>query len=125
MTWEADLKAHLQADASISGLVQDKIYPLLRKEGTGTPAITYQRITGMPQTDLDGLDGKMLDVRAQIDVWAQGFDTARTLAEYIRLRLQTAASTFRARVNFDQDFYEPDTRLYRVSLDASFWYRTS
>lgn len=125
MTFEADLKAHLQADSSIQSNVADRIYPLLRPQGSSTPAIVYTRIAGQPQNDLDGLDGSLLQIRVQIDVYSQGFETTRILAELVRTRLQTAAASFRAQVDQDQDFLETDTRLYRTALDCTFWYRTN
>lgn len=123
MTFEADLKAHLQV-AAIGAVVADRIYPLIRPQGAVVPAITYQRLSGVPQTDLDGLDGSLFEIRCQIDCYSESFVTSRGLAELVRARLQTAAATFSAIVNLDQDFFEEDTRLYRTALDCSFWYHT-
>jgi hypothetical protein len=125
MTFEADLKTHLQADASIAAAVLDRIYPLTAPQGVAKPYITYQRITGTPTNDLDGLDGSLIDIRCQIDVYAASFDACRVLSEFVRIRLQTAAASFAALTNFDQDFFEDDVRLYRTALDCSFWFRTS
>ena len=125
MTFEADLKSHLQADASIAALVADRIWPIVRAQGSSLPAITYQRVAGTPQSDLDGDDGDLIEVRVQIDCWARGFEDVRTLAELVRVRLQTAASTFRGRLLFDQDFYEDDVKVFRVSQDFALWYRST
>lgn len=124
MTFEAALKSHLAADAGITALVGDRIWPLVRAQGASLPALTYQRIAGTPSTDLDGLDGDLTVVLVQVDCWASGFDAARVLAELVRVRIQTAADSFRGNLQSDRDFYEDDVKLYRVSQDFSLWYRT-
>lgn len=123
MTFEADLVAHLAADSGIVAVIGDRIRPLKMKQGETKPCITYQRTSGIPTTDLDGLDGKLMQIRLQIDCWAASFDTAAALSELVRVRLQTAAATFKAQVNFDADFYEEDARIHRRMLDCSFFYR--
>lgn len=125
MTFEADLRSHVLADGTVSGYVGERMFPVIRKEGTQPPAITYQRIAGVPQTDLDGDDGNLMNIRVQVDVWTKKHDDAKVIAEAIRIRMQTAASTFRSVMIADEDFYEDDTKLFRASMDFSCWYRTS
>lgn len=125
MTFEAALKAHLNNDTAIAALIGDRMFPIVAPQSVARPYVTYQRITGTPMTDLDGLDGALAEIRVQIDAFASGFEAARALAELIRVRLQTATAAFAAVTNFDQDFFEDDVRLYRVALDVSFWYRIS
>jgi len=126
MTFEADLKSHLQADASIAALVADRIHPMLLADGSSLPALTYQTIAGEPQTDLSGADGEMVRYRMQINVWASSYIGAKALAELVRTRLKTAASTFKAVPEISaQDTYEPATRRFGVYMDFSFWYRTT
>ena len=126
MTFEANLVSHLLADGTISGLVGEDITPVVIPEGfTDFPCITYQRVTGIPTTDLDGLDGGLINVRVQIDCWDTDYDRMRQLSEAVRMRLQTAASTFRAVTNFDQDLYEDEAKLHHSLIDASFWYRST
>jgi len=125
MTFEADLKQHVNGDAGIAALIADRMTPLIAPQGTLKPYITYQRINGAPTNDLDGTDGGLIAIRCQIDCYAASFDGARTLAELVRTRLQTPATTFCALTNFDQDFFEDDVRLFRTALDCSFMYRIS
>lgn len=125
MTFEAAFKGHVNGDAGIAAVINDRLFPIIAPQGVAKPYVTYLRINGAPLTDLDGLDGGMIIIRLQIDVYAATFEAARALAELIRVRLQTAASSFTARTNFDQDFYEDDVRLYRTALDCSFDYRIS
>jgi hypothetical protein len=125
MTFEADLVAHLVADSGIVAVVSNRIRPIVRKQGESNPCITYHRVAGVPMADLDGLDGKLIDIRLQLDCWAAGFEAAAALGELVRTRLQTSASSFVARVNFDEDLYEDDARIFRRMLDVSFHYRVS
>lgn len=126
MTFEADLKSHLGADSSITALVSDRISPLLLKDGSSLPAITYQAISGEPQTDLSGGDGDMVRYRMQLNVWADSYLGAKALAELVRTRLKTAATNFKAVPNGSaQDVYEAQTKRFGVYMDFSFWYRTT
>lgn len=125
MTFEADLRAHLLADGTITGYIGERIFPMVRPESSALPALSYLRIAGVPQTDLDGDDGNLLNIRMQIDAWSKTHDEAKLIAEAVRLRMQTAASTFKAVMLLDQDFYEDDSRVFRVSMDFSCWFRTS
>lgn len=125
MTFEADLKSHLQADATIAGLVNDRIYPMLLPQGAAVPAVTYQHIGGVPQTELSGDDGQMVNYRVQVNCWATGYVAVHALAEAVRNRLKTAASTFKAVMSLSQDVYEAEPRRFGVYMDFSFWYRSS
>lgn len=126
MTFEADLKSHLQADSSISDLVADRIHPMLLPAGSVLPAITYQEIADEPQTDLSGGDGDMIRYRMQINVWASSYTGAKALAELVRIRLQTAAASFKAvALPSGQDVYEEGTKRFGFYRDFSFWYRST
>lgn len=126
MTFEADLKSHLGADGTIAGLVGDRIFPAVIPQGKAVPAITYQAISGQPQTDLSGDDGQMVNYRMQLNCWAEGYLTAKQLAEAVRTRLKTAASSFKAvPLVSAQDVFEESPKRFGVYMDFSFWYRSS
>lgn len=125
MTFEADLKKHLQDDTGIAALVGDRITPEV-VEGDTLPAITFAEISSEPQTDLSGGDGSLVRYRMQINVWAAKRIDAQALAELVRVRMQTAASTFRAVPEpSSQSVYEPDTKRRGHIRDYSCWYRTT
>ena len=125
MTFETDLKSHLQADSSIAALVNDRITPNLGGRSGTTPYIVYQVISDEPQPDLDGADGNMIRYRVQIDIWSATSDQAAQIAELVRIRMKTAASNFRSVPVSRFDDYESDIDRRRVSRDFSIWYRTS
>lgn len=129
MTFEADLKSHLAADSTISGLVGERVFAGYVPQGQALPALTFQHIGGQPMTDLSGGDGDMINYRVQINCWADGVNRyldAHALAEAVRTRLKTAASTFKAVATLvPQDVYEEAPKRFGVYLDFSFWYRSS
>lgn len=122
MSFEAALKSHLQADATISGLVADRIYPGIRQERAPTPAVTYQVIAFDQVSNLSGRDGSLRNVRVQVDCWSLAHSACLELEAAVRARMDTAASTFRATLTSALDDFEPETRLYRRSLDFSVWF---
>lgn len=127
MSFEADLKAHLQGASAISALTDDRIYPVLRPQGAGLPAVTYQIIARDHQVNLDGGDSSLRQLRVQLDCWARSHEDAMNLLDAVIARLDTAASSFRAVLIAgagDED-YEPETKLYRRTQDFSCWYRAT
>ena len=122
MTFEVDLKQHLQTAASLGALVGSRIWPLVRYNDT-KPAITYQIVGTVPQVAVDGGTGDLDNVRVQIDAWADTYDAARQVAAAVRTAMASFSTNSVPLI--DQDFYEQEPRIYRVSLDFSCWYRTS
>lgn len=117
-------RAVLLADSSITGLIgagaAARLYPLVLKQGGALPAITYQRVSGVTGYSHDGPD--IVTARVQIDCWsATGYIEAKTLARAVRDALHAYAGDENGvqdfKADIDRDFYESDTKLYRVSSD--------
>jgi hypothetical protein len=128
MSFEAALKSHLSGDSGIAQAVGERIFPVKLPENTTKPAIVYTKVGTTPQTDLDSDDGDLLSIRLQVDCWATGFEVVAALAELVRLRMQAAtitANSFNIGSVFGQDGYDPEAKLYRVTLDFGCWYRTA
>jgi hypothetical protein len=119
MSFESSLKAHLAADATLTGMVGERMHPLVLPEKVALPAVVYQRVITQPENDIDGLDGNTLRIRVQVTVWALTTDRARQIAEVIRLRMQTAAAQFTSIMLFDSDTYDPTTGQPGVVMDFS------
>ena len=123
MSFEADLKAHLNGDASVSALILDRMYPVLRPESSALPANTYQLITLDQVENLSGRDGSLRNYRVQVDLWALKYSDILLLDSAVRARMATAATSFRsAMLPSGFDDYEPDTKLYRRMLEFSCWF---
>ena len=123
MSFEADLKSHLQASAALAALVGDRITPAVREEGIAPPAVTYVLIAADPIMNLDGMDGALRNFRVQVDAWARAHSDAMAMADAIRARMDVAATTFTSVVltTLIED-YDPDARLYRRGQEFSCWY---
>ena len=121
MSFETDLKAHLQGGAAVSALVADRIHPQIVPEGSTLPVVTYTSVFGQPVSCLDGFTSAVARYSVQIDCWAKTRDAAAALALAVRDRMNTAASSFSALITQDPLIkdYEADTRRYRHALEVS------
>ncbi len=119
---ESALYSALSGDAAIAAVVGSGIYPVIIPQDAAFPAITYTRISGGQQNDLTGYEGTE-NPRMQIDVWGKTYAAVKDLAAKVRAAMN-AAITFSAIQISDQDLYEDDMKIYRVSMDFSVWFNT-
>lgn len=70
MTLEQALKIYLFANAALTALVGDHIYPRFREEGDPLPAVTFFRVDRI-RPHCMGSDPTFREVRLQIDCWAE------------------------------------------------------
>jgi hypothetical protein len=125
MTFEADLKSRLQS-SGVSAVVDDRVFPLVRKQGSDLPAVTYQVVAGVPQQCLSGFTGALTQVRVQVDVWGSTPDEVFSLGALVQNAMLADSTTNgirRATLNLFQDFFEDAPRIYRRLLDFNVWYR--
>lgn len=125
MSFEADLKAHLQSDSTISGLVNARIFPKKVPEEVTMPVITYTNNDGEPQNCLDGFTSGVVRYDMQIDCWATTFTRVIALGLAVRNRLNTVAATFSSIITQYPalDDYEEDTKRYRRSIGVICWFK--
>ena len=101
------------------------VYPVILPQAAAFPALTYQRISADRVYSLSGYSTAILEnARMQVDCWATSFETVKTLARGVR-RTVDYATSIRSNCISDQDFYEPDTKIWRVSMDFSIWDQTT
>ena len=92
------------------------------------PAVTYQRISGSRESALSA-DVGLAHGTFQFDTWAATYAGSRSLADLVLASLQRAdftaasVSVLDALVESERELYEPEARLYRVSLDMVVWWR--
>lgn len=104
--------------AVLAPLVTGGCWPLVAPELTPRPYIIYQVISNPTQNTLDG-DAGISNRRVQVDVWADSYGAAKGLAASITAAMKTAPF-----VNIkigDNDLYEPEVKIFRVSMDFSVW----
>ncbi len=107
-----------QLQAVLAPLVGGASFPNLAAQGTPAPYIVYQRIHSETNNQLQG-PSDLQNTRIQIDAYASTYAGVQQLAASIRSSMKTAAFT-NVQLS-EQDFYELDVRLHRISLDYSLW----
>jgi hypothetical protein len=105
-----------------------RVFPMVAQDTTG-PYIVYQRIAAVPETFLDG-DVGLIQTRMQIDVYVPM--AAATINSYARadaiarqVKALMAGWTFKNVLVLEQDLYDPDVKIGRVSLDYSISHPTN
>lgn len=77
----------LRDDAGVGAIAGDRIYPQVAPRDAAEPYIVYQRVSRVDLgRDLDGAN-ELVQARVQVDSYADGYNTARNLADAIRRRL--------------------------------------
>ena len=109
-----------QLQAVLAPLVAGKSFPNLAAQDTVPPYIVYQRVVSVPHNTLQGATD-LQNTRVQIDAYAKTYGQAQALAENVRAAMQGAG--FSNIQLSEQDFFEVEVRLHRVSLDYSIWSR--
>lgn len=124
MSFEADLKAHLQGDAAIAAIVGQRIFPVIRPERETVPAITYTAPPPDQISHLGGRSSSLRNYRLQVDLWARAHSDVVLLDAAVRARMDTAATTFRAVLiaGSGLEDYESETKLFRRMLEFSCWF---
>ena len=128
MTIEQDLRTYLLGLAPIATLLGTRLYPARLPQGVTLPALTYQRIAGIPEVTYDGA-ANLSRARIQIDVWADSYGAMVELAKAIRGALSGyrgamgSTSVTVARVLNEIDMPEPEPPLWRRVMDCAIWHR--
>jgi hypothetical protein len=76
----------LSDDSDITDLVSTRIYPWVRDQADGLPAITYQTISNIYGTDINGLNG-FVEGRIQINCFASTILGAAQLADVVKISM--------------------------------------
>lgn len=124
---EQALYAYLVGDDALAALVSLRIYPDILPQNPPMPAITYQRISTLPYNTRDG--GNFQRSRFQLAAYASTALAAIQLAEALEAALVAFARSGSPRVDVTllegrNQNYDPDTKLYKQTLDAFIWYTT-
>lgn len=139
---ELALRNALASDTVISSAVTDpdgtvRIYPLVLKQETGFPALTYQRIstTRNEKTGSYAHSGNPAGysgvawARVSITIWSPEFaDTTALAAAVVRLihSLDLAgAGQSNNKILLERYTQEPETNVYQRVVDAQIWFTES
>ena len=110
-----DVVAFLLADATLAGLIGNRLDPFVLEQGGALPAMTYQVVSNQRQHAFGAAVG-IAFTRVQFDVYCADYDVLLAITEALRKRLdayQGAAGTGTIEAAFfdgERDLYEPSVR---------------
>lgn len=116
---EIKLVETLKSASSVTGIVSNRIYPVLIPQGATLPAITYQRVSGWHEHTLQGYTG-MENPQIQVDCWSNSYSTAKGLGLAVRDAVFASTRFSSVLVSEDDIFYESEL-IHCVSMDFSIW----
>ncbi len=107
---------------AIKDLAAGEVYALVAAENTQYPVIVY---TPIVQEHIFGIDGPNLSrglqrVRVQVDTYARTYQEALNLQDQVLAALLADKSTV-ADVRMGLSEFEDQARLYRVSVDYTYY----
>lgn len=124
---EAGLRSYLTTHPEVSALVGTRVYPLALPQGVTLPAVTYQLIASVRQPAYDGI-ARLTQARFQIDCWAETYASLVQLARAVTGALDGYegplgdAVAHEVRIVSAVDGREPETALWRRTIDVTVWY---
>ena len=120
---EATVLAALTSGSPAPTAAGDQVYAGLLPFDSVTTGISFSRISTDPLVSLAG-DSFLDRVRIQIDCWAPTYGAAKSLGNEARFAMANYAG-LKSMPDTMRDDFEPDTRLYRVSMDFFVWETSS
>lgn len=114
---EGALIGYLKADAGITAIVSDRVYPLRRLQGSDYPAVMVTRVSGAPLYAEDGEVG-LQSARVQVDSWAMNYTQAKDLAQLVRSRI-SAFSGVHSGINFSYIMLDEERDLSESGANAA------
>lgn len=103
--------------SALEGLVAGEVHPVRLEEGTPYPAIVYSYVGNTEEPFVDA--GQLIErLRVQVDIYTKSYDQCRQLRTQALLALRELEEFMEQ--NVDSNGYEPDTKLFRWTLDLSF-----
>ncbi len=127
-----DWHAFLKAQAGVTALVADRIYPLLiphhvYKDVTQNPVIVFSRI-GVERAANYCETERIVIGTYQFDCYARRYEEVLAVAEALRFALRDYvglvgdARVRLTRQDTESELLDPEPGLYRITSDWSVWY---
>jgi len=116
MTIEATIQTALGA------LVSGRCYPLFNVSSApqATPYIVFSVISDIDENLLDDNNTGFSNIRYQVDVYTTSYGATKALGGKNGTIKSAWITAFPQSVRLSyQELYEPDTQLYRISMDFS------
>jgi hypothetical protein len=103
----------------LSATFSGRLYPLVAPDNVTRPFAVYQRISTSEAT-IHGAGG-ISETRMQLDIFADTYAAALTLATTARSVIAASLSLTSIPL-IEADDYEPETKLYRIFMEFTFWH---
>lgn len=110
---------------SLKDLVANRIYPDVAPEQVKRPYITFQQVGGQAVNFLSAELPDKRNSRFQLSVWADSRLDAAKLSRQLEERLRQVKELQTTVLSEPVSMHEPETRLYGVRQDFSFWFATN
>lgn len=107
-----------QVYAILAPLTVGGAWPLVAAQGVAVPYIIYSDVISATENTLQGATD-LQNSRMQLDGYAGSYAAMKALGRVIDTAM-ASSSLINVKLS-EQNFFEADTRLYRVSLDYSLW----
>lgn len=99
-----------------AGVAGGRVYPHVARDGVTKPYVTYFRMSVVPVNTLSS--GRPLENTVfQIDCYDKTTAGVNSVKDAIKAALDAWA--IKNVIQSEQDLFEPDTKLHRVTLDVS------
>jgi len=116
MTIEATIQTALGA------LVSGRCYPLVAPDPVIKPYIIYSVISDVDENLLDDNDTGFSNARYQVDVYTTSYGETKALGGKAGTIKAAWIAAFPQSIRLSyQELHEPDTQLYRITMDFSLW----
>lgn len=116
------LKSQLAGHVGLSALIGTRVYPGQLPQKPTLPAVSYFTLANDRLYRHGGPSGDAEPV-FQIDIWADTYALARSVAEQVRLAMNAFTGTVsgvwvhHAKCVGERDLYEDETRIQHIAID--------
>lgn len=124
MSLESNIYSTLSADAGVTALVSDRIYPVVAPQGVTVPFVVWQVIAKTGSTTLGADETSGLDrVLIQFACFGRTYSSAHDVCNAVRAALEpaTLADGGKCIFNTSRESIDPDEKLHRHDVDLIFW----
>lgn len=127
MSIESGLQTYLLTQSALTAIIASRIYPLILKDKSPLPAVTYQRID-TPSLNSMNATKLLVSPRFQFDLWAASYPAIKELSDIFRQTLANYTGAMGsdqcqfARYLTERDDFNPDVGIYRVIMEFEIWH---
>jgi hypothetical protein len=107
-----------QLRTALAAVAGGRVYPAIAPDGVTKPYLTYFRVSTVPANTLSS--GRPLENTVfQIDCYDKTAAGVNSVKEAVKAALDAWAVKWT--LQSEQDLYENDVKLHRITLDCSVW----